>query len=63
VLTDVHKGMPAYEEELFGPVASIIPTSDEEHAVAIANDSVFGLGGCVITRDPGARRAARRRPD
>jgi succinate-semialdehyde dehydrogenase/glutarate-semialdehyde dehydrogenase len=51
VLTDVHKGMPAYEEELFGPVASIIPTSDEEHAVAIANDSVFGLGGCVITRD------------
>jgi succinate-semialdehyde dehydrogenase/glutarate-semialdehyde dehydrogenase len=51
VLTDVRKGMPAYEEELFGPVASIIPTSDEEHAVEIGNDSVFGLGGCVITRD------------
>jgi succinate-semialdehyde dehydrogenase/glutarate-semialdehyde dehydrogenase len=62
VLTDVHKGMPAYEEELFGPVASIIPTSDEEHAVAIANDSVFGLGGCVITRDlaRGKRLAADR---
>jgi succinate-semialdehyde dehydrogenase/glutarate-semialdehyde dehydrogenase len=62
VLTDVHKGMPAYEEELFGPVASIIPTSDEEHAVAITNDSVFGLGGCVITRDlaRGERLAADR---
>ncbi|HWN50110.1 MAG TPA: aldehyde dehydrogenase family protein, partial [Xanthobacteraceae bacterium] len=51
VLTDVHKGMPAYEEELFGPVAAIIPTRDEAEAIATANDTVFGLGGGVITRD------------
>jgi succinate-semialdehyde dehydrogenase/glutarate-semialdehyde dehydrogenase len=62
VLTDVHKGMPAYEEELFGPVASIIPTTDEEQAIAIANDTVFGLGGGVIIRDlaRGERIAAER---
>lgn len=51
VLTDVTKGMPAYEEELFGPVASIIPTRNETEAIAVANDAVFGLGGGVITRD------------
>jgi succinate-semialdehyde dehydrogenase/glutarate-semialdehyde dehydrogenase len=51
VLTDVHKGMPAYEEELFGPVASIIPARDEREAIATANDTVYGLGGGVITRD------------
>ena len=51
VLTNVTKGMPAYEEELFGPVAAIIPVKDETTAIAIANDSAFGLGGAVITRD------------
>ena len=51
VLTSVARGMPAYEEELFGPVAAIIPVKDEEEAIATANDSVFGLGGAVITRD------------
>ncbi|MFZ0889820.1 MAG: NAD-dependent succinate-semialdehyde dehydrogenase [Candidatus Binataceae bacterium] len=51
VLTNVGKGMPAYEEELFGPVAAIIPVKDEAEAIAAANDSVFGLGGAVITRD------------
>ncbi|HYT31906.1 MAG TPA: aldehyde dehydrogenase family protein, partial [Thermoanaerobaculia bacterium] len=51
VLTDVSKGMPAYDEELFGPVASIIPAKDEEEAIAIANDSVYGLGAAVLTRD------------
>jgi succinate-semialdehyde dehydrogenase/glutarate-semialdehyde dehydrogenase len=51
VLTDVGKGMPAYEEELFGPVAAIIPTRSEAEAIAIANDTKFGLGGAVITRD------------
>jgi succinate-semialdehyde dehydrogenase/glutarate-semialdehyde dehydrogenase len=51
VLTDVAKGMPAYEEELFGPVAAVIPVKDEEAAIATANDSVFGLGGGVFTRD------------
>jgi len=51
VLTAVTKGMPAYDEELFGPVAAIIGVKDEEEAVATANDSAFGLGGAVITRD------------
>ena len=51
VLTDVRKGMPAYEEELFGPVAAIIPTRSEAEAIAVANDTPFGLGGAVITRD------------
>src|SRR6478672_13131238 len=51
VLTDVRPGMPAYEEELFGPVAAVIPVKTEAEAIAVANDSVFGLGGAVITRD------------
>jgi succinate-semialdehyde dehydrogenase/glutarate-semialdehyde dehydrogenase len=51
ILTNVRKGMSAYEEELFGPVAAIIPVKDEAEAIAVANDSVFGLGGAVITRD------------
>jgi len=51
VLTDVKKGMPAYDEELFGPVASIIPVKDEDEAISVANDSVFGLGAAVFTRD------------
>jgi succinate-semialdehyde dehydrogenase / glutarate-semialdehyde dehydrogenase len=51
ILTDVAKGMPAYDEELFGPVAAVISARDEEAAIAIANDSVFGLGGAVLTRD------------
>ena len=51
ILTDVTAGMPAYHEETFGPVASIIVVDDEEEAIRIANDSVFGLGGAVFTRD------------
>jgi succinate-semialdehyde dehydrogenase/glutarate-semialdehyde dehydrogenase len=51
VLTDVGKGMAAYEEELFGPVAAVIPVKDEEAAIAAANDSVFGLGGSILTSD------------
>ena len=51
VLSDVTKGMPAYEEELFGPVAAIIPVGDEEEAIRVANDSPFGLGAAVFTRD------------
>mgnify|MGYP003575087411 FL=1 len=51
VLTDVAKGMPAYDEELFGPVAAVIPVRDEAQAIAVANDSSFGLGAAVITRD------------
>jgi succinate-semialdehyde dehydrogenase/glutarate-semialdehyde dehydrogenase len=51
VLTDVRPGMPAYDEELFGPVAAIIPVKTESQAIEVANDSAFGLGGAVITRD------------
>jgi succinate-semialdehyde dehydrogenase / glutarate-semialdehyde dehydrogenase len=51
VLTDVRPGMPAFDEELFGPVAAVVPVRDEAEAVTMANASAFGLGGCVITRD------------
>jgi len=51
VLTEVKKGILAYEEELFGPVAAIIPVKDEEEAIRVANDSVFGLGAAVFTED------------
>jgi succinate-semialdehyde dehydrogenase/glutarate-semialdehyde dehydrogenase len=51
VLSDVTKGMPAYNEELFGPVAAIIPVKNERAAIRAANDSVFGLGAAVFTRD------------
>ncbi|HLU66734.1 MAG TPA: NAD-dependent succinate-semialdehyde dehydrogenase [Kofleriaceae bacterium] len=51
VLADVGPRMPAYEEELFGPVAAIIPADGEEEAIRIANDSRFGLGAAVLTSD------------
>ena len=51
VLVNVKKGMPAFDEELFGPVAAIIEAKDEAHAIELANDSVFGLGGAVFTND------------
>ncbi len=51
VLTDVKPGMPAYHDEMFGPVASIIRATDETEAIRIANDTVFGLGAAVFTRD------------
>jgi succinate-semialdehyde dehydrogenase/glutarate-semialdehyde dehydrogenase len=51
VLTHVTKGMPAYDDELFGPVAAIIAVPDETAAIRVANDSVFGLGAAVFTQD------------
>jgi len=57
VLADVAPGMPAYHEELFGPVASLIAVRDEDEAVAVANDTAFGLGAAVFSR---SRRRARR---
>jgi succinate-semialdehyde dehydrogenase/glutarate-semialdehyde dehydrogenase len=51
VLTGVGKGMPAYDEEMFGPVAAVIGVRDEEEAVRVANDTSFGLGAAIFTRD------------
>jgi succinate-semialdehyde dehydrogenase/glutarate-semialdehyde dehydrogenase len=51
VLTNVRPGMPAFDEELFGPVAAVIDARDEDDAIRLANDSPFGLGAAVFTRD------------
>lgn len=51
VLADVKKGMAVYDEETFGPVSAIIPVKDAEEAVGVANDSRFGLGGSVWSKD------------
>lgn len=51
VLADVKHGMPAYHEELFGPVVSLIRVQDEKEAICIANDTHFGLGAALFTAD------------
>ncbi|MFT4052994.1 MAG: NAD-dependent succinate-semialdehyde dehydrogenase [Novosphingobium sp.] len=51
VLVDVAPGQPAYDDELFGPAASIIRAKDDEDAMRIANDSRYGLGGGIFSRD------------
>ncbi|MBI9071926.1 MAG: NAD-dependent succinate-semialdehyde dehydrogenase [Melioribacteraceae bacterium] len=51
VVGNVKKGMPAYEEELFGPAASVIKVKDEEEAIFVANDTEFGLGASLWTQD------------
>lgn len=51
VLTEVAPGTVAFEEEIFGPVASIVVADDPEEAVALANDTRFGLGGSIFTKD------------
>ncbi len=51
VLGDVKPGMPAYAEELFGPVAALIGAKNAEDAVRIANDTPFGLGASIWTQD------------
>ncbi|NOZ04582.1 MAG: NAD-dependent succinate-semialdehyde dehydrogenase [FCB group bacterium] len=51
LLTGVVPGMPAFDEELFGPVAVIITAADEEEAIDLANRTNFGLGAAVFTRD------------
>ncbi len=53
VLTDVKKGMAAYSEELFGPVATVIPVKDARAALKIANDTAYGLGAAIFTADVG----------
>lgn len=49
ILKNVAPGMPAYDEEMFGPIAAVIIATDEADAIRIANDSRFGLGGAVWT--------------
>jgi succinate-semialdehyde dehydrogenase/glutarate-semialdehyde dehydrogenase len=51
ILTGVGKGMSAFDDELFGPVAAIIKAKDEEEAIRLANDSSFGLGAAVFSKD------------
>jgi succinate-semialdehyde dehydrogenase / glutarate-semialdehyde dehydrogenase len=51
LLENVQKGMPAFDEEMFGPVAAIITVKDESEAIRIANDHRYGLGGSVWTSD------------
>ena len=51
ILTDIDDGNPAYAQEFFGPVALFFRVPDEAAAVALANDSPFGLGGSVFTQD------------
>ncbi|AEV32249.1 NAD-dependent aldehyde dehydrogenase [Owenweeksia hongkongensis DSM 17368] len=51
VLGNVKPGQPAYDDELFGPVASLIYAKDDEDAMRIANDSRFGLGGGIFSKD------------
>ena len=51
ILADVKKGMVAYEEELFGPVACIIPVKNKTQAIKVANDTSFGLGAAIFTSD------------
>ena len=61
VLADVRPGMPAFDEETFGPVAAITPARDEDEAIEFANQSRYGLGATLWTRDlPLAERLAAR---
>jgi succinate-semialdehyde dehydrogenase/glutarate-semialdehyde dehydrogenase len=61
VLADVAAGQPAYDEEIFGPVAAVMAVDGEDEAVRVANDTRFGLGASVWTSDPERGIAVARR--
>src|SRR5579884_3213964 len=61
ILTNVTPQMPMFREETFGPAAAVIRARDAEHALELANDSQFGLGGNLWTRDIARGRALARR--
>ncbi|MGZ3664839.1 MAG: NAD-dependent succinate-semialdehyde dehydrogenase [Ktedonobacterales bacterium] len=61
ILTHVTPQMPVFREETFGPVAAVIRARDTEHAIALANDSIFGLGGNLWTQDIARGRQLARR--
>jgi succinate-semialdehyde dehydrogenase/glutarate-semialdehyde dehydrogenase len=61
VLADVRPGMPAHDEEVFGPVAAVIAVDGDDEAVRVANDTRFGLGASVWTGDPERGIAVARR--
>ena len=51
ILSNVSPGMPAFDEEIFGPVFTIIVADDNDSAIELANKSEFGLGSAIFTRD------------
>ena len=59
VFSEVRRDMTIAQEEIFGPVLSIIPYDSEDEAVEIANDSIYGLAGAVWAADAGTRRQSR----
>jgi benzaldehyde dehydrogenase (NAD) len=63
VLSDVHPGMPAFDEEIFGPVAPVVIAEDDDHAISLANATEYGLAAAIQTGslDRGMRLAERLR--
>ncbi len=51
VITDVTPNMRVYREEVFGPARPVIPVNDENEAITVANDTIYGLSSGIVTRD------------